>query len=392
MTILPITTLKELLYTQKELANSLNMKSRLFLGMFLFFILGAFFTLIFKVIQINIRSITLDHVQTFSQNNSQLPKIPTFTMNEIFSSNHDWTNELPNSDTVRLIATGDVIPARMVNFTTTSQDDFTWPYRNTADFLNSADITFINLETPLLTNCPIYTTGFTFCGEDKNIQGLKFAGVDVASLANNHAGNFGLNGVEQTQQLLEKNNILATGVDRPVYKTTKGIKFAFLGFNDIGGKQSGIDYADNNNVSAQIAEAKKQADIVVVMFHWGIEYQTQPSRRQIELGHLAIDSGADLVIGNHPHWIEPIEFYKGKLIAYAQGNFVFDQDWSQKTQEGVLGKYTFYKRKLVDVQYFPIRILGYGQPYFYQGIDKQRILNDLKNQSEMLANSSALTD
>ena len=102
------------------------------------------------------------------------------------------------------------------------------------------------------------------------------------------------------------------------------------------------------------------------------------------MGHLAIDSGADLVIGNHPHWVQPIEIYKDKLITYAHGNFVFDQEWSLKTKQGVIGMYTFYNNHLVDVEYLPLQIEDFGQPYFLTGEAKQNILSSMKIQSEDL--------
>ena len=95
------------------------------------------------------------------------------------------------------------------------------------------------------------------------------------------------------------------------------------------------------------------------------------------MAHLAIDSGADLIIGNHAHWIQPLEIYKDKLIMYAHGNFIFDQMWSQETREGVVGKYTFYNKKLVDVEYSPIQIDDYGQPHFVEGEQKERMLKNL---------------
>ncbi|OGH18100.1 MAG: hypothetical protein A2770_03980 [Candidatus Levybacteria bacterium RIFCSPHIGHO2_01_FULL_38_12] len=201
----------------------------------------------------------------------------------------------------------------------------------TADILISADITFINLETSLIRNCPLVNDGMKFCGDEKNIYGLVFAGVDIASLANNHASNYGTNAVTSTANLLSSNGILVTGIDGPVYKNVRGLNFAFLGYNDIGYKQEGISWADEAKIQTEIAEAHKK-----------IEHQSQPNERQKFLGHLAIDSGADLVIGNHPHWVQPIEIYKDKLITYAHGNFVFDQEWSLKTKQGVVGRYTFF--------------------------------------------------
>ena len=165
----------------------------------------------------------------------------------------------------------------------------------------------------------------------------------------------------------------------------RGLTFAFLGYNDIGYKQEGISWADEAKIRTEIAEARKKSDVVVVTFHWGIEYQSQPNERQKFLGHLAIDSGADLVIGNHPHWVQPIEIYKDKLITYAHGNFVFDQEWSLKTKQGVIGKYTFYDNQLIDVEYLPILIENYGQPHFLTGDEKKIILENMKYQSEKLS-------
>ena len=302
------------------------------------------------------------------------------------------TATLPNDRKRVLIATGDIIPARVVNIQATKFNNFKWPYEETADILRAADIAFVNLETPLIKDCPLVNDGFKFCGSDKNIEGLLFSGVDVASLANNHAGNYGLDAINYTVSLLNNNGILATGLNGPVYKDVRGLKFAFLGYNDIGYKQEGISWTDEVKVRSDIAEAKKNADVVIVIFHWGVEYRDQPDNRQRYLGHFTIDAGADLVIGNHPHWIQPVEIYKGKLITYAHGNFVFDQEWSLKTKQGIVGKYTFYDNKLVDVEFLPILIENYGQPHFLTGDAKKGILESMKLQSEKLRPTSNLTN
>lgn len=314
------------------------------------------------------------------QSKEQEYEISPVSLKKIFSEDHTWTATLSAQSKRILIATGDVIPARDVNIKTTKFNNFNWPYEKTADFLKNADITFINLETPLIKDCPLIDSGFTFCGSDKNIEGLTFAGVDVASLANNHAGNFGQTGVAYTKELLNKNDILATGIDGPTYKDVKGTKFAFLGYNDIG-VQSIVSQADLDKIQADIKEAKSKADAVVITFHWGVEYRNQPDERQKYLGHFAIDSGADLVIGNHPHWIQPVEIYKDKLITYAHGNFVFDQEWSLKTKQGVVGKYTFYDKDLIDVEFFPILIENFGQPRFLIDDEKRKILEEMKRES-----------
>lgn len=310
------------------------------------------------------------------------------SIDQIFSEDHILTAKLPNDRKRILIATGDIIPARVVNIQATKFNNFKWPYEKTADVLRSADITFVNLETPLVKDCPLVNDGFKFCGNDKNIEGLIFAGVDIASLANNHAGNYGLDAINYTATLLNNNGILATGLSGAVYRDVRGLKFAFLGYNDIGYKQEGISWADEAKISSDITEAKKNADLVIVTFHWGVEYRDQPDNRQRYLGHFTIDAGADLVIGNHPHWVQPVELYKGKLITYAHGNFVFDQEWSLKTKQGVIGKYTFYDNKLVDVEFLPVLIENYGQPHFLTGDAKKDILESMKVQSGKLPSIS----
>ncbi len=92
-----------------------------------------------------------------------------------------------------------------------------------------------------------------------------------------------------------------------------------------------------------------------------MEYTTQITDRQQELAHFAIDNGADLIIGNHPHWIQPQETYKDKLITYAHGNYVFDQMWSEETKEGVIGKYTFTGDNLTSTEFIATYITDYGR-------------------------------
>lgn len=254
------------------------------------------------------------------------------TLDQIFSSNRTWTATLSAGHLRTLVSTGDVIPARSVNFGATKKNNFRWPFEKTADILRSADVTVINLETPLIKNCPVTNEGMIFCGDGRNIEGLVYAGVDVASLVNNHIENQGIKGVEETVRLLESQNIISV-ISNPTYKDFRDLQFAFLGYNDL--EPPGIE---KEKIIREVGDARKNASVVVVSIHWGNEYTSMPSARQNELAHLAVDAGADLVLGNHPHWIQPVEIYKDKLIVYAHGNFIFDQMWSEKTKEGVVGR------------------------------------------------------
>lgn len=310
------------------------------------------------------------------------------TIQKVFADDHTWTATLSADHVRTLIATGDIIPARSVNNNVVTRNDFKWPYEKTYEFLKSGDITLVNLETPIIDNCPTTTEGMIFCGDSKNIEGLVYAGVDVANLANNHSGNHGMGGLDFTRELLHRNNIVTDGNEEIGYKDIRGIKFAFLGFEEVPGSDPLPNHVDDKLLVQKIHEAQKTADIIVVSFHWGDEYTPQPNARQQEIAHETIDAGADVVIGNHPHWIQPFEIYKNKFIMYAHGNFIFDQMWSHKTELGVVGKYTFYDKKLIDVEYSPIEIADLGQPYFLQGNAKEEVLKDLREQSIILKDES----
>ena len=307
--------------------------------------------------------------------------IPKVTLDSIFQKANDLS-DLSSEKLITLIATGDVILARGVNWATVSKKDFTYPFRETATYLTSGDITLTDLETPLIENCPLLSSGFTFCGDKHHIEGLMFAGVDVANLANNHIGNFGSSGISQTKNILDQNSILWSGFGNLAIKEVKGTKFGFLGYNGVG------SIVNREQVAKEIGDSKQKVDILVVSVHWGDEYVAIPQKAPgvapddpIEIGHLLIDSGADLIIGNHPHWVQGVEFYKGKLITYAHGNFIFDQTWSDETQEGVLGTYTFYDKNLINVTYKPIVVDKSYQPKFVTGERAGKIIKQMKDSS-----------
>ncbi len=318
------------------------------------------------------------------------PQIPKISLESIFQTQND-IEELDQNKIITLIATGDVIPARGANWPAVTSGDFTYNWKKTADFLKKADITLINLEAPLTKNCPLQTEGMNFCGDARHVQGIVFAGIDTVSIANNHFGNHGQAGIDETTSLLEKNNLGWSGFGKLDTKKVKNVNFGFLAYNGIS------TTFDQKAIENEIKEAKQQVDVLVVSAHWGDEYVLIPRSygqiapdNPVEIGHLIIDSGADLVVGNHPHWVQGIELYKDKLITYAHGNFIFDQTWSQETQEGVVGEYTFYiseqrgqasEVKLVNVKFHPILVDVSYQPRFLSNKGGQHILDRMQKSS-----------
>jgi poly-gamma-glutamate synthesis protein (capsule biosynthesis protein) len=310
--------------------------------------------------------------------------IPQLSLGGLF---HPVEGVAPDPSHVRtLVATGDIIPARQTNVQQV-KNGWTWAFAPTADMVKNADITFINLEAPLFAGCKATSEGFQFCGDARNVQGLQAIGAKVANLANNHLGNYGPTGTQATVDLLEKNGIKSSGLGPPAILEVRGLKFGFVGFNGVGVA------IDREALKAGIQHAREQADVVVVQFHWGKEYERQPMADPgvptpddpVEIGHLAIDFGADIVIGNHPHWYQGIEVYKNKLITYAHGNYVFDQMWSEETREGVIGTYTFYDNHLVAASWKPLRIYQYGQAQWMNDADSAKVLTTMEEASKTLA-------
>lgn len=362
------------------------------------FLFGTGVILILITILVIGKCMHIDSVIENNQSNDNLiiksitpiPISPKIEVSKLFKylSPEKRSKELNTGDSqeIRLMATGDVIPARSVNFQMVKRNDFRYPFLKTADLLNTADIVFINLESPLVPKCSTTVEGMIFCGNERAVGGFNFANVKIASLANNHIGNYGNDGIDNTIKLLEKNNISVTGVnEKQTILTIKGKKFGFLGYNDIEKNDKlKISLAYKDAIATEVASLKKETDFVIVAFHWGIEYNSNPTSGQKELAHLAIDNGADLIIGNHPHWVQGVEIYKNRFISYAHGNFIFDQMWSRETREGVVGEYVFGENGLKDVSYYPVVIEDYAQPRFAKEEEADKILKRMEESTKQI--------
>ena len=133
----------------------------------------------------------------------------------------------------------------------------------TAAFLKRGDVTLINLEAPLTKSCLLQTEGFSFCGASRHVEGIKFAGVDSVSLSNNHIGNFGQSGIDETISLLEDNKIGWSGFSHLDVQEIKGVKFGFLAYNGIGRN------LDIDTITSEIINHRSKVDVMVVSIHWG---------------------------------------------------------------------------------------------------------------------------
>ena len=296
-----------------------------------------------------------------------------------------------NNSKIVLAAVGDMMLSRGVEQKMIARKDWEYPFLPTASITSGADITFGNLETTIYPGKPIPRGSFTFRTDPKAIAGITLGGFDVLSLANNHMMNFGLKGLESTLQNLDDAGIghIGAGLKReqiyaPLVKEVKGMKFGFLAYTyaqeqvSSGGDIYGTAFADTAKMKAQVIELRKSADVVVVSMHMGTEYETQPNGAQKNFARAAVDAGADLVVGHHPHTVETFEKYNDGYIIYSLGNFVFDQMWSEETRLGAIAKVTFENKKISNVEFVPVKIFDYSQPQTFEGAQAETILKRLE--------------
>lgn len=242
-------------------------------------------------------------------------------------------------------------------------NDFSLLFENLEE-LKDVDILFGNLEGPISDQGSNVGSKYSFRMDPAVIPVLKEAGFDIFSFANNHVGDWGINAFKDTIYRLKESSILTTGaglnkseVVNPTIIERNGVTFGFLGFSDVGpnwleAKENspGILLASDPDFESIINNASKKCDILIISFHWGEEYRKVHNQRQQSLAHHAIDSGANMVIGHHPHVIEDIEIYNDSPIIYSLGNFIFDQYFSTDTMKGMIFIANFDGKKLINTE------------------------------------------
>lgn len=302
--------------------------------------------------------------------------------------------EAARDDTLTIIAVGDLLfdlsPRTLI-----AKQGGAAPLAKVADLLKDADVTIGNLEGPLSTK------GTKVAGKPDNlifeappqaVESLTTAGVDIVALANNHAMDYGAPAMQETLEVLARAGVAYAGGGmnkadawKPAIVEREGKKVAFLSFTQripsyflptatSAGVASGKDM---RAVTAAIRAAKQQADYVIVSFHWGVEQAYEVNSQQVRDGRASIDAGADMVLSHHPHVLQAVEFYKGKLIAYSLGNFIFPY----KTVEGrksIILKASLGPHGIADVTAVPVYLGDYGRPVVQTGASAAGILGKLK--------------
>lgn len=294
---------------------------------------------------------------------------------------------------ITIFAVGDIMLERGVEFMLKKygNSDWRWPFFQISDELKKADILFGNLEGPISENGEKVGSIYSFRFKPQSVEGLVFAGFDVLSLANNHILDYQRQAMEDTMEILNRNNVDYVGAGfnseevssvkiKEVYPIrngssngVNGTKIGFLAFTDLGSRywQAGssspgvawINWQGLEDLNEEIKKAKEKVDLLFVSLHSGNEYSQEPTEFQRVFSQRCIDAGADMIIGHHPHVVQKIEKYNNGWIAYSLGNFVFDQNFSEETMEGLLLEIKIYNKEIKEVISHKIEINGFYQPY-----------------------------
>ena len=191
--------------------------------------------------------------------------------------------------------------------------------KNVRSIFEKDDLTIVNMEGTLTEETTRVDKQFAFKGDPEYVKILTSSSVEAANVANNHSHDYGEKSFQDTVQTLEENGIKTFGYDDVAILEVKGIRVGMFGIYELDDHLERIP-----QVKQDIAKLKDQnVDIIVAVFHWSNELVTVPDENQVTLAHLAIDEGADVVVGHHPHVVQGIDEYKGKTIAYSLGNFCF---------------------------------------------------------------------
>lgn len=263
-------------------------------------------------------------------------------------------------------------------------------FRSVKPILEKDDLSIVNMEGTLTKETSRADKTFAFKADPAYAAILTSGSVEAANLANNHSRDYGEQSLKDTLATLKDAGITTFGFEETAVMDIKGIKVGLVGIYEL---------AEHMGKEAQLKENIQKvkdegAQLIIVNFHWGIEKEARPNSTQVHLAHAAIDNGADLVIGHHPHVLQGIEKYKGKYIAYSLGNFCFGGNSNPSDKDTMIFQQTFTiteegVEENDEINIIPCKLSSSNNKNDYQptpatGGEAERILNKIKERSEGL--------
>jgi poly-gamma-glutamate synthesis protein (capsule biosynthesis protein) len=270
---------------------------------------------------------------------------------------------------VTVAAVGDVQLGRGVGRRVARQG-VDYPFARVQERIRGADVALLNLECALSAEGQLIAKRYSFRADPEAAGGLARAGFDLAVLANNHSLDCGRGAFAETRVSLEKYGRRYVGAgenareaEAPLFLTVNGLRLAVLARTEHG--MDGLIYRedaptvarlDPETIVEEVRAARREAEVVIVSLHWGVEYAHEPQEWQRQMAHALIDAGATLVVGHHPHTPQPVERYKTGLIAYSLGNLVFDPI-GEGGRHGLLLTCTLTREGVRDYDAIPVEIV-----------------------------------
>jgi poly-gamma-glutamate capsule biosynthesis protein CapA/YwtB (metallophosphatase superfamily) len=304
----------------------------------------------------------------------------------------------------KLLFTGVIVPARCVQAAIDEKGDPDYPYAEVSEVISAADLAVGTLNAtisdyPAHTGC---TSTYLLVGSSENADALARAGFDVMSVATNHIKNCGPTNCgdrafSDTLENLRRVGIVPVGAGenlaaamQPVVARLNGVRFGIVSLGQIEAQtfasedSPGIAVLDEDNLRAAIAAARQVSDVVIAMPHWGPEDVSVPNWLQRGLARVAVEAGADLVVGNHTHVVQAVEEIDGVMVFYGLGNFVFDQNWSLEHMQGVILEVTFEGERYAGYQFIPTHVDWDGRVHLAGEFEAADILARIQGVSASL--------
>jgi poly-gamma-glutamate synthesis protein (capsule biosynthesis protein) len=272
-----------------------------------------------------------------------------------------------------------------------SVNDPSYFFSNVKDVFAADDLTIVNMEGTLTTETTRADKTYAFKGDPSYAEILVEGSVEAANLANNHSHDYGEKSYQDTIDALTEAGITPFGYDNSAVVTINGVKVGLVGIYEL---DDGIDCKDE--LLEQIESVKEQgAQLIITSFHWGTERVYYPDSVQVELAHTAIDNGAALVLGHHPHVLEGIETYHGRKIVYSLGNFCFGGNSNPSDKDTMIYQQTFHIENgevaydddstIIPCSISSVSSSNNYQPTVLTGTEAERVLAEIDQYSEGLS-------
>ena len=304
-----------------------------------------------------------------------------------------------------IITTGDMMLGRGVeHYLGKMKEDYIYPFEKAAGILKEGDLVVGNLEAPVTSSTKGLDSRKKIVLKDRveAMEGIRYAGFSLLSLANNHILDYYDRGLTDTMKLLDESGISHAGAGKnldearkPAILEVKGMKVGMLAYTDMADilyagrppirfaaqkDKPGVAPLKAESILEDIQKLRSQVDILIVSLHWGVEDTNDCTPAQVEFAHKLLDQGVDILYGHHPHHFQGIEIYKGKPIIYSHGNFLFDQN-DPFNQESFILKMEYENARLKNLTAIPIRTIGKTQVVPQEGQGAAALLKRLSEQS-----------